>query len=828
MDLRISCQIITLFACVWTLNAGYSLEGFIEKVTALLGEDVVLPCSFEFPETGPVPYIIQWHKQGIKIPIFIWYEGYPPHIGEGYDGRVSLTDRASLNLTSLQDHDQGIYTCVVNFFDRSPNPKRNASFVHLYVHAPPHFRIKPHEVVHVRIGEKLSLPCDADGTPDPLIRWYKDNVPVTEGLTVRINRGTLEIAKVERTHIGDYVCRARNSEGSIAAKTKVIVAGPAVITVPPRNITTLEGDKAEFICEAKALPANLTHRWLLNDKEIFELNWLVTRTVVKRDGTLFINPTSAEDSGLYTCEVFNGIGTPEKASSYLSVEYPARVTYSPTIQYLPLGLSGIIHCYVQANPPFLHIKWSKDDRPFDPKAHYGVISLNNGSLQIQRVTHEHQGWYICTPYNVYGTAGQSNRMEVLVRDPPVFTVKPEEQYQRRVNSEVTMPCYGKGQPKPTIEWRRADSKKLSRDRSSQRNGNLTIRTLKKEDHGRYECVLQNDIATLVTSTLLVVEGTTPHAPLNITIKTSAFSATLSWLPAYDGNYPQSYVIWYRTAEQGDSPWRTMRVDPDEATTFTIYNLQPSSEYEFRVLSRNTLGDGMYSPTVTAKTSPWDYLGGVYPTDAFGATYIPTVLKPSGPKPSPPRNVSVQETDDGVLISWLSPLNQKIPVAFYYVEYRTQSKPWKRWGPIKHATSYLAKDLPSGQYKFRVYAYSIMSVGQPSPDVSLIISGESYESTESRAITAGIVGGVLFFVAAIVLSICAVKICNKRKRRKAEKAYVMVTCPLAEARNGGHSHGGSPSPIKSNGSSSFRPKSRISDLMSKVICCMSTSKAYFFN
>lgn len=56
---------------------------------------------------------------------------------------------------------------------------------------------------------------------------------------------------------------------------------------------------------------------------------------------------------------------------------------------------------------------------------------------------------------------------------------------------------------------------------------------------------------------------------------------------------------------------------------------------------------------------------------------------------------------------------------------------------------------------------------------------SYESSDEvkfpvparvkhKAITAGVVGGILFFIVAIILSICAVKICNKRKRRKQEK------------------------------------------------------------
>ncbi|EFA02573.2 Protein turtle-like Protein [Tribolium castaneum] len=55
----------------------------------------------------------------------------------------------------------------------------------------------------------------------------------------------------------------------------------------------------------------------------------------------------------------------------------------------------------------------------------------------------------------------------------------------------------------------------------------------------------------------------------------------------------------------------------------------------------------------------------------------------------------------------------------------------------------------------------------------------------KAITAGVVGGILFFIVAIILSVCAVKICNKRKRRKQEKAYNMVACRITDSRNGGN-------------------------------------------
>ncbi|XP_023238689.1 protein turtle-like isoform X2 [Centruroides sculpturatus] len=788
---RRTCLFLTSFVSFLSFTAEDA-----EHVTAILGEDVILHCAFKFPEDIPVPYVIQWQKQGIKIPIYIWYDGYPPHAGKGYDGRVSLSGQASLNLSNVQQSDQGWYECKVYFLNRPPDSPKNGTWVNLKVQAPPRFTVKPPDVLYVKTGQSVILQCEAEGTPQPKIFWYKDNLPLDESANIKVTNTTVRITNLKQTDIGDYLCTAHNIEGSASAHTKIIVAGSAVITLPPRNATKLEGDGVELICEAKAFPSNITHHWYYNGIDISELSWLESRTNIRRDGTLFINPTSAEDTGLYTCEVSNGIGNPNSASAYLNVEYPARVTYSPTIQYLPLGLSGIVKCYIQASPPFQHITWTKDQRPFDPHATPGVSTLNNGSLFFQHVNIEYQGRYQCTPYNIHGTAGTSNEMEILVREPSVFTIKPKPIYQKTVNMEVTMPCSGTGQPKPLISWRRADAKKLPRDRTEVIGGNLTIRGLRKEDHGTYECVLENEIATLVTSSLLLIESTTPHAPTNLSVNTSAFAATLSWLPAYDGGYEQNYVIWYRLKERDENDWRTIHVQPKGVTTFTIYNLQSNAEYDFQILSRNILGDGQFSPIVKAKTKEWDYLGGVYPTDAYGATYIPTVQKPAGPKPWPPRNVTITNTPHGVLISWLPPMNKSIPVAFYYVEYKTEDRPWKRWEPVKDENSYLAKGLPAGySYYFRVFSYSIMSVGSPSEEVIFFLPTEHGATSRSKAITAGVVGGAVFFIVASILSVCAVKICNKRKRRKTEKAYIMVTCPVGDGRKEGHSHERSPVPHK---------------------------------
>ena len=76
----------------------------------------------------------------MKVPIFIWYDGYPPHQGDNYKERVSRVREASphglasLNLTNVTPEDQGWYECKVFFLNRSPESQSNGTWVHLDVH----------------------------------------------------------------------------------------------------------------------------------------------------------------------------------------------------------------------------------------------------------------------------------------------------------------------------------------------------------------------------------------------------------------------------------------------------------------------------------------------------------------------------------------------------------------------------------------------------------------------------------------------------------------------------------------------------------------------
>nr|XP_043068684.1 protein turtle isoform X8 [Drosophila bipectinata] len=821
--------VATLFlALIATDVQAHNIPDDAVHITAILGEGVIFNCHVEFPNDHPVPYVLQWDKKvsetGSDLPIYIWYESYPEHIEEGYKGRVSRVSQdspfgsASLNLTNIRESDQGWYECKVVFLNRDPKQHKNGTWFHLDVHAPPRFSVTPEDIIYVNLGDSIILNCQADGTPTPEILWYKDANPVDPSPTVGIfNDGTeLRISTIRHEDIGEYTCIARNGEGQVSHTARVIIAGGAVIMVPPTNQTKPEGEKVIFSCEAKAMPGNVTVRWFREGSPVREVAALETRVTIRKDGSLIINPIKPDDSGQYLCEVSNGIGDPQSASAYLSVEYPAKVTFTPTVQYLPFRLAGVVQCYIKSSPQLQYVTWMKDKRLLEPYQMKDIVVMANGSLLFTTVNEEHQGQYSCTPYNAQGTAGASGIMDVLVRKPPAFTVEPETLYQRKVGDSVEMHCdatEAEGTDRPTIKWQRQEGEQLS---DSQRNrikisgGNITIENLRREDFGYYQCVVSNEVATLMAVTQLVIEGTQPHAPYNITGKATESSITLQWLPGYSGGseYKQDYTIWFR--EAGVNDWQTISVTPSGSTQVTINGLASGTTYEFQVVGRNVLGDGLMSKVMNVRTledapaAPRNVKAATQPPDSFfqlmpdeadllayfdiffhtdsrgKLVYSPPKLIVKGPKPGPPRNVSVTEISNGFLITWQSPLERAHIVKFYTIKYRTDAQ-WKTLnrGQIRpEETQYLVKNLVGGRtYYFRVLANSEKSY-ESSDEVKFPVPAR----VKHKAITAGVVGGILFFIVAIILSVCAVKICNKRKRRKQEKEFNMVACRITDARN----------------------------------------------
>ena len=79
---------------------------------------------------------------------------------------------------------------------------------------------------------------------------------------------------------------------------------------------------------------------------------------------------------------------------------------------------------------------------------------------------------------------------------------------------------------------------------------------------------------------------------------------------------------------------------------------------------------------------------------------------------------------------------------------------------------------------KAYLFRVLSHSHTSYSVSEELKYALPDDLKQRAVVAGLIGGLLFFIVAIVLSVCTVKICNKRRRRKHDrgKDNTKITLP----------------------------------------------------
>ena len=74
-----------------------------------------------------------WRKQGHEVPIFIQFNGYPPHVDESYQGRIRLVEMTAIEISDLRAQDEGWYECSVVRLEGTDESTVNGSWIYLTI-----------------------------------------------------------------------------------------------------------------------------------------------------------------------------------------------------------------------------------------------------------------------------------------------------------------------------------------------------------------------------------------------------------------------------------------------------------------------------------------------------------------------------------------------------------------------------------------------------------------------------------------------------------------------------------------------------------------------
>ncbi|XP_050305193.1 cell adhesion molecule Dscam2 isoform X17 [Anthonomus grandis grandis] len=515
-----------------------------------------------------------------------------------------------LNVTGIHTNDGGLYRCSASSKVGSADHSARIN-----VYGLPFVRSMEKQAIVA--GGTLIVHCPFAGHPVDTVVWERDGrlLPINRKQKVFPN-GTLIIENVERaSDQATYVCVAKNSQG-YSARGSLEVQVMAIPKIHPFSF----GDEASFeadtisvqcIISSGDLPVSFT--WLLNGNPV-SANREIMVSKSKKISALTIESITKEHAGNYTCVTRNSAGE----SSYtaeLNVKVPPRWILEPTDKAFAQGSDAAVECKADGFPKPV-VTWKratgvspgdyKDFKPNNPD-----IKVEDGTLMINNIQKNNEGYYLCEAVNGIGS-GLSAVVLISVQAPPQFEVKFRNQTSRRGDPAV-LQCEAKGEKPIGILWNinnkrlepKGDNRYTIREEILP-NGvlsDLSIKRTERSDSAIFTCVATNAFGSDDTNINMIVQEV-PEVPYGLKIlDKSAKTVQLSWVAPYDGNSPiKKYLIEYKPSKGSWEKNSERVLIPGDQTEAGIFTLRPATTYHIRIVAENEIGSSDPSDTVTIITA----------------------------------------------------------------------------------------------------------------------------------------------------------------------------------------------------------------------------------
>ncbi|ESO02276.1 hypothetical protein HELRODRAFT_161527 [Helobdella robusta] len=388
-------------------------------------------------------------------------------------------------------------------------------------------------------GHEVKLPCKASGHPEPIYRWRKDGVLLTElGLDIKqmVGEGTIVINKPEKYHAGVYQCLAKNDYGTaitqnITLKKAYLDSFPTFLK--PNVHRPQVGDSLVLKCNPPKSHPPASVYWGVY-KNQSKHNPIINSERISLDpaGNLYFGNVREEDNKgefLYVCIAQNSIlrtlvqGDDQRIIPRVR---PGPPTLIPPALLYPMtsndeavqGRSKTLKC-IFSGFPTPEITWYKNE------THEKKFLGKGQELFIQNVTYNDEGHYVCE--------ATSKKFKTSEDETAVFE------------------CIAQGRPKPEVHWF-IDGEYLHEDRKDQRidisrSGRLEFRNLTKSDFHVIQCTSKNEYGEILANMKLKILAEPPGfiiEPSNMTVAEDQSAM----LHCKVSGAPKPHLMWQKSPQ----------------------------------------------------------------------------------------------------------------------------------------------------------------------------------------------------------------------------------------------------------------------------------------
>ncbi|XP_047673954.1 hemicentin-1 isoform X2 [Tachysurus fulvidraco] len=528
----------------------------------ILNNQVTLPCR----ALGTPRPTITWQKEGINI------------VTTGSD--FTVLPNGGLQISQAKVEDSGTYMCVAQ------NPAGTAlGKTKLRVQVPPVITSNTKSYA-VAVDGSVTLQCQTEGYPTPLVSWYKDGKPLSESVRHRVlSSGSLHLVFAQPGDTGLYTCTAANVAGSLRLEMSVTVLIPPTIRRSEPELWVVENNRAMLSCAAEGVPQPVLS-W---EKEGIALTDQTEAFSILTSGELVLENAQPEDAGSYTCVATNIVGQDSQTVELSVYTHPA---FTETLEdtalnkgdrlLLTCGATGI---------PMPKVSWAFNNNIIP--VHYSHVN-GHSELVIERVSKDDAGTYSCIAENRVGSVKSLGF--VYVKEPPIIDGDVHLNNIEPLGGNAILNCEVRGDPLPTIQW----SKKGVNVRISNRirqldNGSLAIYGTVSEDAGSYVCVATNDAGVVERTVTLTLQSSPVFTvePMDTVVD----SGSIVVLNCQAQGEPTPVIEW---ARQGRPLLTNDRITMLSNGSLRLSSVQKEDTAQYECVARNLLGSTLVNVALTVR------------------------------------------------------------------------------------------------------------------------------------------------------------------------------------------------------------------------------------
>uniref|UniRef100_A0A8C9Y4U0 Roundabout guidance receptor 1 n=1 Tax=Sander lucioperca TaxID=283035 RepID=A0A8C9Y4U0_SANLU len=430
---------------------------------------------------------------------------------------------------------------------------------------------------------------------------------------------------------------------------------PPRIVEHPSDLIVSKGEPATLNCKAEGRPTPTVEWYKDGERVETDRDNPRSQRMLLPSGSLFFlrivhGRRSKPDEGSYVCVARNYLG--EAVSHNASLEVAILrddFRQNPADVIVAAGEPAVLECQPPRGHPEPTISWKKDGINIDDRDER--ITIRGGKLMITNARKSDAGKYVCVGTNMVGER-ESEIAELTVLERPSFVRRPGSQVVL-VDQSVEFRCEARGDPVPTVRWRKDDGDLPKGRYEIREDHTLKIRRLTSADVGSYTCVVENMVGKAEASATLTV-----HVPPAFVVRPRnqvvGVGRTVTFQCEATGN-PQPAIFWQREGSQNllfsyQPPQPSSRFSVSQSGDLTITDAERSDMGYYSCQAINTAGSVLtkalleITDVVSDRPPPVIRQGPTNQSVAVDGTVVLNCVATGNPTPT------ILWRKDGVLVS----------------------------------------------------------------------------------------------------------------------------------------------------------------------------------